>query len=110
MKTKIRVISTAASIISAIAFSTLSAHAIALVDPGFEAGVGWNTFNGAAYQFNPAFARTGNGSMKDVTQNNVPGRFEDLPAPPRHLWTLSGYGMTPDALPGRPCGRVSFCI
>src|SRR6266478_4270478 len=102
MKTKITAINTAACIVSAVALGTLSAHAIALVDPGFEAGVGWNTLNGATYQFNPAFARTGNGSMKDVTQNNVPGSFEQFPAAAGDLWTLSGYGMTPDPLLGGP--------
>src|SRR6266566_6116419 len=106
MKAKTRIIGVAACIVTALAFSTPRTFAIALVDPGFEAGVGWNTFNGATYQFNPAFARTGNGSMKDVTQNNVPGSFEQFPAAQGDLWTLSGYGMTPEPLLGGPFGGV----
>src|SRR6185295_8509137 len=97
MKTNIRLISSAACIIAALGISTLSTQAAAnvLVDPNFDLGAGWNTFNGAHYD-NTGPILTAPNSMNLVTLNNVPGAFEQFPAVAGDAWAASGFGYTPN--------------
>ena len=109
MKTKTRLISTAACIIAALAFSNLSTQAAAnvLVDPNFDLGVGWTTFNGAHYD-NTGPTLSAPNSMNLITLNNVPGAFEQFPAVAGDAWSATGSGYTPNPLLGQPFGGASF--
>lgn len=82
-----------------------------LADPGAEQGltapnpnptsqVGWSFFNGAG--FSTAFALSGTQSLALVTQNGVPGAFQQFAASGGQAWTMSGFGMTPTLLNGAP--------
>jgi hypothetical protein len=107
-----RVLSTLACIaIFTLAMSTTSNAANILVDPGAEQGIstanpptgygqGWAFFNGAG--FSTAFSLSGTQSLALVTQNNVPGAFQQFAANPGEAWTMTGFGMTPTALNGAP--------
>ena len=109
MKIKSRLIGSAACIIAALALSNLSTQAAVnvLVDPNFDLGVGWSTFNGAHYD-NTGPTLTAPNSMNLVTLNNVPGAFEQFPAVAGDAWAASGFGITPSPLLGAPFGGASF--
>ena|ERR1051326_4792761 len=94
----------------ALAMATTSSANL-LTDPGAENGTtapnpnptsaaGWSFFNGAV--FSTDFALGGTQSIKEVTQNNVPGAFQQFAASAGQAWTMSGFGMTPTALAGSP--------
>jgi hypothetical protein len=109
MKTKIRLIGTAACIAATLAVSSLRTQAAVnvLVDPNFDLGAGWNTFNGAHYD-NTGPVLTPPNSMNLVTLNNVPGAFEQFPALQGDAWAATGFGQTPSPLLGQPFGGASF--
>lgn len=88
-----------------------SSRANLLTDPGAEQGIsapnpnptsipGWSFFNGAG--FSSAFALSGTQSLALVTQNNVPGAFQQFAASGGQAWTMTGFGMTPTLLNGNP--------
>jgi len=109
MKTNIRLIGSAACIIAALAVSTLSTQGAAnvLVDPNFDLGAGWTTFNGAHYD-NTGPTLSAPNSMNLITLNNVPGAFEQFPAVAGDAWSATGSGYTPNPLLGQPFGGASF--
>jgi beta-glucanase (GH16 family) len=74
-----------------------------LKDPGFEYEatttriMHWHDFGNAYYS--NALLRTGRGACKMYgnfnTPYNVSGVYQDMPAAPGQVWTLSGYAQTP---------------
>jgi hypothetical protein len=111
MHRRIQVIMSAACVaIFAIALPSASKATNILVDPGAELqtstpnpatgyGQGWALFNGAA--FSQDVARTGTWSIKDSGGGNfsVPGDYQQFAANPGQAWTMTGFALTPTAIP-----------
>jgi hypothetical protein len=90
-------------IASVVAFLPAATHALPLLDPGFESGTevaggigGWDAFGAAA--FSMSFAHSGSRSMALIGRNVVSGAFQELPASPGEVYTLTGFGLVPQAL------------
>jgi len=84
--------------------STTSKAANLLVDPGSEGAVtsptsngigGWSFFNGAGFSTDFAHSGTNANKLAGPGGFSVPGAFQQVPASPGQVFTMTGFGLQP---------------